>query len=83
MCTTSPSSRASIWKMTGASDAFKFELAGYLYGDLIAVGEAFGEGTGVGEGEGGDRVVGEHPLPDVAVSAGLVAFELVELDFDN
>ena len=64
-------------------DAFKFELAGYLYGDLLAVGEAFGEGAGVGEGEGGDRVVGEHPLPDVAVSAGLVAFELVELDVDN
>ena len=26
-------------------DAFKFELAGYLYGDLLAVGEAFGEGA--------------------------------------
>ena len=42
-----------------------------------------GEGAGVGEGEGGDRVVREHPFPDVAVPAGLVAFELVELDIYN
>ena len=58
-------------------DAFDFQLADYLCGDLLAVGEAFGEGAGVGEGEGGDRVVGEHPVPDVAVPAGLIASELV------
>ena len=44
---------------------------------------SLGREAGVGEGEGGDGVVGEHPLADIAVAAGLVAHKLLKVDGDD
>ena len=83
MCTTSPSSRASTWKVTGAWTPLISNWPIISMETSSPSEKPAGRGRASGRVKCGDRVVGEHLLPDVAVSAGLVAFELVELDVDN